>query len=90
MAIDTATKRANIIQYGRTNVSALPVPDGTIGTADRVHLSLAYYLDDAPPPVIDIEVNSTIKRFIYNNSVMDTNIKLNSIITRQLEFRGDL
>ena len=42
------------------------------------------------PPVIDIEVNSTIKRFIYNNSVMDTNIKLNSIITRQLEFRGDL
>lgn len=46
-AVDTATKRFNVINMAG---SALPVPDGTIDAADRVHLLMAYGpLADAPP-----------------------------------------
>jgi len=77
MAIDTATKRANVIQYGRTNVSALPVPDGTIGTDDRVHLALAYYLGDEQPPV-DIIVTFSLD-VIYNMSTRMSKVMVREI-----------
>lgn len=47
-AVDTATKRFNVVNMAG---SALPVPDGTIDAADRVHLLMGYGpLTGNPPP----------------------------------------
>ena len=65
MAIDTATKRSNTVRYGRANVSALPVPDGTISTNDKAHLASAYYFDAEVPPDIVVTFSFDV---IYNMS----------------------
>lgn len=64
MAIDTATKRSNVIRYGRANVSALPVPDGAIDINDRAFLASAYY---SGAPTVDIVVTFSFD-VIYNMS----------------------
>lgn len=38
MAIDTPTKRASALNFGLPFNRALPVPDGTVGQADRQHV----------------------------------------------------
>lgn len=42
MAIDTATRRAAAISFGRVNLLPLPVPDGTVDAGDRAHLLRLY------------------------------------------------
>lgn len=42
MAIDTATKRASAINVGMPALRLLPIPDGTVGQADRQHVALLY------------------------------------------------
>jgi hypothetical protein len=65
MAIDTATKRSNVIRYGRANVSALPVPDGSISVNDRAYLASVYYFTAEVPPDIVITFSLDV---IYNMS----------------------
>lgn len=65
MAIDTATKRSNTIRYGRANVSALPVPDGSINVNDRAFLASAYYFSSEEVPDIIVTFSLDV---IYNMS----------------------
>lgn len=65
MAIDTATKRSNVVQYGRANVSTLPVSDGTIGINDMSHLVSTYYLNTEVLPDITVTFSFDV---IYNMS----------------------
>lgn len=42
MAIDTATKRASVVNIGLPWTAALPQPDGSVDSADRATLANAY------------------------------------------------
>lgn len=42
MAVDTREKRASVIGLGRAGRVVLPVPDATVGQADRAQTSWCY------------------------------------------------
>lgn len=42
MAVDTATKRASVLGFTLAARLVLPIPDGTIGQADRQHVAYSY------------------------------------------------
>jgi hypothetical protein len=51
MAIDTALKRASVIQFKQPYRTTLPFPSGTIGTGQRITLGYAYSgITPSPPP----------------------------------------
>ncbi|KKM66889.1 hypothetical protein LCGC14_1476700 [marine sediment metagenome] len=62
MSIDTRAKMASIIGLGLPTPSLLPVPDDTIGSADRQHLLWLY-------SGIDIAVVSAVVRKVIELTV---------------------
>lgn len=51
MAIDTASKRFSMVNFGHVPVTPLIIPDGTVGAGDQYHLLNLYFgiTLDAPP-----------------------------------------
>ena len=42
MAVDTRSKRASSVNFGKPYVASLVLPDGTIGQGDRQHSAWSY------------------------------------------------
>lgn len=42
MAVDTRSKRASVLGIGLAAALTLPLPDGTVGQADRQHVAFCY------------------------------------------------
>jgi hypothetical protein len=50
MAIDTQTKRRSVTSY--TGVVMAPVPDGTVGTPDRMQMAGLYPFGGGAPAIV--------------------------------------
>jgi hypothetical protein len=61
MAVDTKTKRLNMLQLARPFVVALPDPDGAFGPSNRAHLSQWYLVGLFPSdnPTVGWTVSSS-------------------------------
>ena len=52
MAVDTASKRFSVL--GLSGIQTLPIPDGTVAAADRLHLLMLYSGIAADVPGVDV------------------------------------
>ena len=61
MAINTALRRASVLQFKSPVRMTLPFPSGSVSTSDRLLLGTAYTgITPSPPPT------NTAQQFIYH------------------------